>query len=155
MDIVKELSCDGIPPMGPVSAWPFDRHEALYQQALEGGQLPTTVDGRHHIDVPVPREKLERRSVPLEELPGGKKHATKVNASIGKMAKGLVKNAAQAVRNGRVTEEVYNERYETCKSCPFFIEDSKRCSECGCFMEAKAWIGGDPNMLCPKQKWSR
>lgn len=155
MDIVAELSHNGVHPSGPCSAWPFERHEALYQQSVKEGQLPTTVDGQHHINVPVAREVISKRSVPVEELPGGKKHATRVNAGIGKMAKGLVKAGAQAVRNGRVTEEIYNERYDTCKNCPFFIEDSKRCSECGCFMEAKAWIGGDPDMLCPKQKWSR
>ena len=155
MDIVAELSHNGVHPSGPCSAWPFERHEALYQQAVAEGQKPTTVNGQHQIDVGIPNVVRERRSVPVEKLPNGKKHATKVNAGIGKMAKGLVKNAAQAVRNGRVTEEIYKERYETCKNCPFFIEDSKRCSECGCFMEAKAWIGGDPDLLCPKQKWSR
>ena len=79
----------------------------------------------------------------------------KVNASTGKMAKGLLKTAGQAFRHGKVSAEIREERYDTCKSCPFFIEDSKRCSECGCFMEAKTWVGGDPNTLCPKQKWSR
>jgi hypothetical protein len=121
MDIVAELSCNGVPPTGPVSAWPQERHNAIIKESVKNQP----------------------------------KHATKVSAGIGKMAKGLVRNAAQAVRNGRVTEEVYNERYETCKNCPFFIEDSKRCSECGCFMEAKAWIGGDPDSLCPQKKWSR
>lgn len=81
--------------------------------------------------------------------------APKVKASAGQMAKGLLKTGMQAVKNGRVTEEIRNERYDTCKACPFFIEDSKRCSECGCFMEAKTWIGGDPDLLCPKKKWSR
>lgn len=81
--------------------------------------------------------------------------ATKINAGIGKMANGLVKAAGQAMVHGRVSAEIRNERYETCKNCPFFVKDSKRCSECGCFMEAKTWIGGDPNQLCPKQKWSR
>lgn len=82
-------------------------------------------------------------------------HATKVTAGLGRMAKGLVRNVGQAIAHGKVSEEVRNERYETCKACPFFVEDSKRCSECGCFMEAKTWIGGDPNALCPKQKWGR
>jgi len=121
MNIIEELSCDGVAPSGPVSAWPQKRHAAMMKESVKNQP----------------------------------KHATKVNAGIGKMAKGLVKNAAQAVRNGRVTEEIRNERYDTCKACPFFIEDSKRCSECGCFMEAKTWIGGDPDLLCPKKKWSR
>lgn len=83
------------------------------------------------------------------------KHATKVKASAGKMAKGLLKTAGQAIRRGNVSAEIRDERYDTCKACEFFIEDSKRCSECGCYMEAKTWVGGDPDALCPKQKWSR
>ena len=82
-------------------------------------------------------------------------HATSVKASAGNIATGLVRSAAQAIANGRVSEEIRNERYDTCKKCPFFIEKSKRCSECGCFMEAKTWIGGDPSTLCPQKKWSR
>ena len=83
------------------------------------------------------------------------KRATKVDASTGKMAKGLLKTAGQALRRGKVSAEIREERYDTCKACPFFVEDSKRCSDCGCFMEAKTWVGGDPNALCPKQKWKR
>ena len=83
------------------------------------------------------------------------KHATKVKASAGKMAKGLLKTAGQAIRRGSVSAEIREERYNTCKACPLFVKDSKRCSDCGCYMEAKTWVGGDPNTLCPKQKWSR
>jgi hypothetical protein len=83
------------------------------------------------------------------------KHAKKVTASAANMAGGLLKTAGQAMRHGRVSEVIRNERYETCKACPAFVESSKRCSDCGCFMEAKTWIGGDPNMLCPQKKWSR
>ena len=120
MDIAVELSCDGVAPSGPVSAWPKDRHDVLIQSLGK----PT-------------------------------KHTTTVKASAGKMAAGLLKTAGQALMHGKVSEEIRNERYETCKACPFFVEDSKRCSECGCFMEAKTWVGGEPNTLCPKQKWSR
>lgn len=84
-----------------------------------------------------------------------KARATRVSASVSKMAQGLLKTTGQALRHGKVSAEIREERYNTCKACPFFIEDSKRCSECGCFMEAKTWIGGDPDTLCPKQKWSR
>ena len=81
--------------------------------------------------------------------------ANKVKASPGQMVKGALKTAASAVRHGKVSAEIREERYDMCKSCPFFLEDSKRCSECGCFMEAKTWVGGDPKSLCPKQKWER
>jgi hypothetical protein len=83
------------------------------------------------------------------------KRDTKVNVGAMRMARNLAQTTKQAVQHGKVSEEIREERYETCKTCPHFIEDSKRCSECGCFMEAKTWVGGDPDMLCPKQKWSR
>lgn len=85
----------------------------------------------------------------------GSEHATKVKASGVKMAAGLLKSTGNLLRHGKVSEVVRNERYDTCKACPAFVESSKRCSECGCFMEAKTWIGGDPKMLCPLKKWER
>ena len=78
-----------------------------------------------------------------------------VKASLAKMASGLGKVALQGIKNGKVSAEVREERYATCKACPFFRRSDKRCSECGCFMEAKTWVGGDPDLLCPKQKWAR
>jgi len=83
------------------------------------------------------------------------KHATKVKASVGDMAQGLAKNIAAYVTGGNVTKVVRDERYQTCLNCPAFIEESKRCSDCGCFMEAKTWINADPNFLCPQKKWKR
>ena len=83
------------------------------------------------------------------------KQATEVKASTSKMATGLLKTAGQALRRGKVSAEIREERYDTCKACPFFVKDSKRCSDCGCFMEAKTWVGGNPDTLCPKQKWKR
>ena len=82
------------------------------------------------------------------------KHATKVKASFSDMAKGLAQNSAMALQ-GKVSKEVREERYDICKACPHFIEKSKRCSECGCFMQAKTWIKADPKRLCPLQKWAR
>ena len=82
------------------------------------------------------------------------KHATKVKASLGDMAKNLAKTNQTAL-NGKVSKEIREERYDTCKNCPAFIEGSKRCSECGCFMEAKTWLKADPDELCPLKKWSR
>ena len=74
---------------------------------------------------------------------------------LGEMAKGLIKTGSQAIRHGKVSSEIREERYDTCKACPFFDAESKRCNDCGCFMEAKTWVGGDPDMLCPQKKWSR
>ena len=118
MDIREELRSSGVYPTGPCSAWPKERHEALYAQHAP-------------------------------------KHAEKVKASPMKMAAGLVKTAGRAMRHGKVSEAIRDERYNTCKACPAFIEGSKRCSECGCFMEAKTWVGGDPKALCPLKKWER
>mgnify|MGYP003331987218 CR=1 FL=1 len=78
-----------------------------------------------------------------------------VKASIAKMASGLGKVAMQGIKNGKVSVEVREERYDTCKACPFFNADSKRCSDCGCYMELKTWVGGDPDLLCPQKKWAR
>ena len=97
----------------------------------------------------------QKRDTALSDALGGPAHATKVNANIGRMTSGLLKTAGQAIRNGKVSAEVREERYDTCKACPAFIEGSKRCSECGCFMEAKTWVGGNPDMLCPLKKWER
>ncbi len=122
MSLMEELSCDGVKPSGPVSAWPQERHEKLIEQT-----------------------QAESKT----------RHATKVKAGFSKMTQGLMKSGVQALAKGKVSSEVRDERYETCKSCPSFIEASKRCADCGCFMEAKTWIGGDPNTLCPLAKWSR
>lgn len=88
--------------------------------------------------------------------PGADKlRAAKGFPTLGKMAGGLVRTAGQAVRHGKVSGEIREERYDICKKCPFFDAESKRCTDCGCFMEAKTWVGGDPDMLCPQKKWSR
>ena len=126
MDVREELKSAGVYPTGPVSAWPQDRNEELARVA----GLGSIVDSK-----PV--------------------HAKTVKASAGKMAGGLLRTAGQALRRGRVSKEIREERYDTCKNCPFFVEESKRCSDCGCFMEAKTWVGGDPRLLCPQEKWSR
>lgn len=49
-----------------------------------------------------------------------------------------------------VTEEVYNTRMNICRGCEFFIQDTKRCSQCGCFMEAKTRF---KKTYCPVHKW--
>lgn len=130
MNIGAELSCDGVMPSGPASGWPKERHEALMREA----------------------ERHTERGVSAEEgTPSGRDYGP----SFAKMARGAMRTAKQAALHGRVSKEVREERYETCKACPFFDPESKRCKDCGCFMEAKTWVGGDPNTLCPKQKWSR
>lgn len=95
------------------------------------------------------------RNDKLMALTGKQKAPEPKAPSMGKMAAGLMKTAGQAFKHGRVSKEVREERYDTCKACPLFDEKSKRCKDCGCFMEAKTWVGGDPDMLCPQKKWKR
>jgi hypothetical protein len=122
---IEDLRSGGELPTGPVSAWPRERNE-----------------GDHGLK--------DRIVKPKEQ-----KHDTEVKASPGQMISGLIQTAGQALTHGKVSEEIREERYDTCKACPHFIEDSKRCSECGCFMEAKTWVSGEPGLLCPKKKWKR
>jgi hypothetical protein len=84
-------------------------------------------------------------SEPLKELP-----------SFVDMAKNLLgsaKDIASGALSGKgvlVDEEVYNTRMNICAACPSFKPETKRCAECGCFMEAKARF---KNVSCPIGKW--
>jgi len=127
---VEELRSGGVLPSGPVSAWPHSRNVELRKQA-------------------VAKIVAEKRQDSNSEKSEG------VTATFSDMTKGLLRTAGQALRNGKVSKEIREERYDTCKNCPLFLEDSKRCSDCGCFMEAKTWVAGNPDTLCPKKKWSR
>ena len=110
-----------------------------------GGVLPTGPVSAWPQERNVAGEGLDKQHKPTEE---GKLTMTK-------MAKNMVKTAGQAIVNGRVSKEIREERYDTCKACPFFDANSKRCKSCGCFMEAKTWVGGAPDALCPEKKWKR
>jgi len=47
-------------------------------------------------------------------------------------------------------EELSNERYSICKSCPELIKLTKQCKKCGCFMAAKTKL---QLATCPLGKW--
>ena len=126
MDIREELKSAGVYPTGPVSAWPQERHVSLMNFTTAQKQA----------------EKPQQQ-------------AAKVKAGVGQMAGGLLRTAGQGLMNGKVSAEIREARYETCKACPAFIKDSKRCGDCGCFMQAKTWVGGDPKKLCPRKKWEK
>ena len=141
LDIREELKSAGTYPTGPCSAYPRERNMDLILRAEEErtGARPTqknTYDKDGKL--------VEVAEVGGRAMPGA-----------GRMAKGLLRTAGQAVRNGRVSAEIRKERYDTCKACPLFDAKSKRCTDCGCFMEAKTWVGGNPDMLCPQKKWER
>jgi hypothetical protein len=72
------------------------------------------------------------------------------------MAKGFVASAKDVI-SGAVagegliaSDEVYNHRMSICGGCEFFIQDTKRCNKCGCFMETKNKF---INVKCPVNKW--
>jgi hypothetical protein len=45
---------------------------------------------------------------------------------------------------------IKEKRLEICNSCERYDKDQKRCRECGCFMEYKAFM---PYTSCPLDKW--
>lgn len=121
-----DLACindDGslVYPTGPCSAWPKERNSP---------------------PVDFPSEEEVRAMI--------KNKDPRVKASLGNMAKGFVETTVKLVKNGTLSQSERDARYNKCLQCPSFIRSSKRCSECGCFMEAKTWISG---AVCPLAKW--
>jgi hypothetical protein len=49
-----------------------------------------------------------------------------------------------------VEENVAEERFFTCKSCPELIKLTTQCKKCGCFMAAKTKL---KQATCPIGKW--
>ena len=43
-------------------------------------------------------------------------------------------------------------RLAVCKTCPEYIELTRQCRECGCFLPAKAAVS---SMDCPLDKWPK
>ena len=78
-----------------------------------------------------------------------------ITPSLPTMAGSLITTAGQALRNGAAPDDIYRQRLATCFSCEQFDHNSRRCMMCGCFMVAKARVGGDPATLCPQKLWQR
>lgn len=172
LPLYHELASGGMLPQGPVCPWPKDPTLELY--GIRNLEINVDMDPEFIEDIrnatpekpieitlvntssqPEVIESIRTTQEKYPELENPVIHDTAVKASIADMAKGLTKNLGYAIKNGRVSKEIREERYSICKSCPHFIEDSKRCSECGCFMETKTWIGANPKYLCPKNKWPK
>lgn len=49
-----------------------------------------------------------------------------------------------------VSDEVYEERLDVCRSCEWYDESQNRCRHCGCFLREKARYAIDS---CPIKKW--
>jgi len=64
------------------------------------------------------------------------------------------RDAAQAIATSvlihKVSEEVYNYRYNICSECPKLYKPTDTCKLCGCFMKVKCWM---PQQACPAGKW--
>jgi hypothetical protein len=50
----------------------------------------------------------------------------------------------------RASQELANERYTICKTCPELIKLTYQCKKCGCFMKAKTTL---QQATCPLGKW--
>lgn len=48
------------------------------------------------------------------------------------------------------SEEENQHRLSICESCPYFIKETKRCNECGCFMKLKTHL---KSAKCPCGNW--
>ena len=81
--------------------------------------------------------------VPKEDLP-----------SVMEMAKNLATDGTKIIKNALsgnktlVEDEVHNNRWTVCQSCPRLQND--RCLECGCFMKVKVAFN---TSVCPLDKW--
>jgi hypothetical protein len=53
-------------------------------------------------------------------------------------------------RTKPASQEMANERYQICLSCPELINITKQCKQCGCFMAAKTKL---ESAKCPLGKW--
>jgi len=49
-----------------------------------------------------------------------------------------------------VDDQEQEARYAICQECPSFINLTKQCKKCGCFMVAKTAI---KDATCPDNKW--
>lgn len=50
----------------------------------------------------------------------------------------------------RASDELAEERFSICQSCPELIKLTHQCKKCGCFMSAKTKI---EKATCPLGKW--
>lgn len=129
---VADLACvnrDGslVYPKGPCCAWPQERNYDIPVDPTNGQPL---------ID-------FASREILGED-------GQEIKATMTDMAIGAMRTTVQIMRKGKLDQESRDARYSKCLDCPSFIKSSKRCAECGCFMQAKTWVAG---ATCPLGKW--
>lgn len=82
---------------------------------------------------------------PSKELPSFKDMTTGFINTAKDVLTGAVQGGGMIV-----TEKIYNERMSICNTCEFLRKEDKRCTQCGCFMEAKSRF---KKAYCPVHKW--
>lgn len=100
-----------------------------------------------------PAEEIVDRGPIIPDAQTPEAQTTAMKADAKKMAESLLDSASRLIREKRVTADVRAERLKTCETCPAFNKKKRRCNECGCFVDVKSWLGGDPTSLCPLSKW--
>jgi hypothetical protein len=74
--------------------------------------------------------------------------------SLMEMAKNLASDSSKIISNALqgnstlVSDDVREQRWTICQSCPFLTND--RCVKCGCFMKVKCAF---QTSKCPEGKW--
>jgi hypothetical protein len=81
--------------------------------------------------------------------------------SVPDQAKNLAKFSFDVIRTAlspnspstslMVSQEVREERMNTCRQCEYYDEKQVRCRHCGCYLEAKVSFAIDS---CPLKKWT-
>lgn len=56
------------------------------------------------------------------------------------------------VTDSKVSEEVAQERFSICESCPELMKITHQCKKCGCFMKLKTTL---KEAACPIGKWGK
>lgn len=130
-----------------------ERYFKLWDQCRGPGQEFTncakTSEERVEVELPVskpPCQACQKQAQQTqEELKENLPSITQQGVSVLKEGfKHLITGAK------KTQEELFNERMEICRACPFFIQDQERCGKCGCFLKVKAkWESSH----CPIGNW--
>jgi|TARA_B100001939_G_C16442080_1_gene405268 hypothetical protein len=75
----------------------------------------------------------------------------KQGENLGKFVWELFQHTAKNPDSLLVSDEIYEERLNICKSCEWYDPEPIRCKKCGCWLQNKARMGLDS---CPIGKWS-
>ena len=71
--------------------------------------------------------------------------------NLAKMAKVLADDTIKGKRL-LTSKKEQEERLSICKACNYYDDQQVRCTQCGCFLEAKVKVAGQ---YCPVHKWGK